>query len=416
MSVQYPDFATSAFLFPGVGAQQSDMFAAFRQFPAYRACLQEVSDLSDLNLDDIIHGAERDVLRQVRVAQLALTATTVAIARILREECGLLPEFVMGHSLGQYPALCAGGYLDLATVTRIVNLRSEAVESCARQYQQGEMCWILHLPADSVAQQVEVAREQDGIRIWLSAVDAFDQATISGEMAEIRRFAPRIEALGGLVYPLKIGGPFHSPLMAQARSQLDAGLTFLPAPDASRQLARLVCNVSGAELDSTGLHNAILDHLVSPVQWLRSMQYLAAQGVTRYLEISPKSVLAYLVDRAELPMRPLCAPQALANEVDALATAEQRRTRFYQQCCQHVYSTPLPRPLPALAPAAASQQLYTLRAELHRQLASQPANAAERELLYANTRQWLDQIEAGSGQSRALERQRLRSLYQSAER
>lgn len=412
MSVQYPDFASSAFLFPGVGAQQSDMFAAFRQFPAYRACLQEVSDLSGLNLDDIIHGSGRETLRQVRVAQLALTATTVAIARILREECGLLPQFVMGHSLGQYPALCAAGYLNLATVTRIVNLRSEAVESCARQYQQGEMCWVLHLPADSVAAQVAAAREQDGIRIWLSAVDAFDQATISGEMAEIRRFAPRIEALGGLVYPLKIGGPFHSPLMTPARAQLDAALDFLPPADPGQQLARLVCNVSASELDRSNLRSAILDHLVSPVQWLRSMQYLAAHGVTRYLEVSPKAVLAYLVDRAELPMRPLYGPQELADAVNTLATTAQRRSRFIQQCAQYVYGTPL---LPAQggSTSQAAQQLANLRSQLHQQLANQDAQL---ESLYSGTRQWLDGLETASGQSHALERQRLHSLYQSAGR
>ncbi|QDQ28737.1 ACP S-malonyltransferase [Chitinimonas arctica] len=406
----YLDSAKTVFLFPGVGAQQADMFAAFRSFPAYRACLDEVSDLSGVGLEDIIHGEGRQALGQVRVAQLALTATTVAIARILREECGLLPDFVMGHSLGQYPALCAGGYLDLATVTRVVNLRSEAVEACAGRYEQGDMCWVLHLPAETVIEQVAAAR-QDGITIFVSAVDAFDQATISGEMAEIRRFASRIEALGGLVYPLRIGGPFHSPLMAPARAQLDAALDFLPSPDAGRLHSRLVCNVGAGELAVDGLRSAILDHLVEPVQWLHSMQYLAGQGVTRYLEISPKSVLAYLVQRAELPLQPLYGPQELAGAVERLASAQSRGERFHQRCWQHLYG----EPLPVLEPAA-SRQLREIRSEVHKQLPAAPANAAERDFLYQRSLRWLELAEAGTGASREADRLRLHGLYQAAGR
>ncbi|MDK2123467.1 ACP S-malonyltransferase [Parachitinimonas caeni] len=405
------DSAKTVFLFPGVGAQQADMFAAFRDFREYHDCLSEVSDLSGVDLMAVIHGEQRDALKQVRVSQLALTATTVAIARILRQHCGLIPDYVMGHSLGQYPALCAAGYLDLATVTRVVSLRSEAVEACARRFEQGEMCWVLHVPAETVVQAVETARREEGIEIYVSAIDAYDQATVSGEMAEIRRFAPRLEAAGALFFPLKIGGPFHSPLMEAARAQLAAALDFLPDTTTDQRVSRLVCNVSAAELPMAGLKASILQHLVSPVQWLRSQQYLAGQGVTRYLEISPKAVQGYLVQRARLPMQPLCEPQALFSLQQQASSAERRAARFFQRCCFHLYS----EPLPALEDDAALQRLRQIRQEVKQRLAAAPATAEERRFLLQQTRQWLATIEAEAGVSRSLARQSLQCLYEATE-
>ncbi|WP_434627432.1 ACP S-malonyltransferase [Chromobacterium sp. CV08] len=406
------DSAKTVFLFPGVGAQQPDMFAEFRTYPEYRACLDEVSEQSGIDLHQAIHGERRDALKQVRVAQLALTATTVAIAAILRERCGLVPDFMMGHSLGQYPALCAAGYLDLGTLARVVSLRAEAAEACAGRFERGEMCWVLHVPAEVVAQEVERARADDGAAIHVSAVDAFDQATVSGEMAEIRRFAPRIEALGGLLYPLKIGGPFHSPLMAGARAQLEQALDFLPPADQPRPLlSRLVCNVSAAELPAAELKSSILRHLTSPVQWLRSLQYVADQGVTRYLEISPKSVLDYLTQRAGLPMRPLCEPQQLFGFVEQASDPARRRERFVRHCHSRLYGLRLPA-----VDAAAAQQLRRIREELRPRATGAPPTMAECDFLLQRVRQWLDIAEDGGEASLAMERLKLQRMYEAAGR
>ncbi|KUM02145.1 ACP S-malonyltransferase [Chromobacterium subtsugae] len=406
------DSAKTVFLFPGVGAQQADMFAGFRAYPEYRACLEEVSDLAGLDLDAVIHGGRRDELKQVRTAQLALTATTVAIARILRQRCGWMPDFVMGHSLGQYPALCAAGYLDLATLTRVVSLRAQAAESCARTFQQGEMCWVLHVPAETVEREVEKARREDGLKIYVSAVDAFDQASVSGEMAEIRRFAPRIEALGGLFYPLRIGGPFHSPLMEEARAQLEAALDFLPPADQPRPLlSRLICNVSAAELPASGLKDSILQHLTSPVQWLRSLQYAARNGVTRYLEISPKSVLSYLVQRAGLPMLPVCEPGDLLALAEERSAPERRREHFVRHCRSHLYG----EPLPAAVDEQAARQLRKIREEIGQRALGETPSREDCAFLLQRTRQWLEIAAAQGGDAPAMAQARLQSLYEAAE-
>ncbi|MDC9589592.1 ACP S-malonyltransferase [Xenorhabdus sp. XENO-10] len=413
------DSAKTVFLFPGVGAQQPDMFAEFKAYPEYRACLDEVSDLSQIDLFDVIHGERRDTLKKVRVAQLALTATTVAIANILRLHCGWVPEFMMGHSLGQYPALCSAGYLDLATLTRVVNIRSEVVEICARDYQQGDMCWVLHIPAEVVVREVDKARTDDGIAIYVSAIDAFDQATISGEMVDIRRFAPRMEALGGLVYPLKIGGPFHSPLMAEAKEKIDELLDFLPESGQQNPLlSRLVCNVSGTELPAENLKSSILQHLVSPVQWLPSLQYVAQNGVTRYLEISPKNVLSYLTQRSGLPMRSLWESGKMFTATQELSTRENRQEQFARYCCFHLYS----QRLPDIADPVALEQLHRIREEAKQMINGSRLNVEECDSLYQLTRQWLEIVETNRSfslfaeKTNFVEKAKLQSLFDAVRR
>jgi [acyl-carrier-protein] S-malonyltransferase len=406
------DSAKTVFLFPGVGAQRPHMFREFQTYPEYRACLEEVSDLSGVDLHEVIHGDQRDTLKQVRIAQLALTATTVALARILRHYCGLIPDFVMGHSLGQYPALCAAGYLDLATVTRIVSLRSEVVGTCAQRFKEGEMCWVLHIAAEVVVQEVEMARQRDGVAIYVSAIDAYDQATISGEMAQIRRFAPRMEAMGGLLYPLKIGGPFHSPLMAEAQAVLEPLLDFLDAAGQVAQISRLICNVTSAELSTERVKSSVLEHLVSPVRWLRSLQYVAEEGVTRYLEISPKSVLSYLTQRTGLPIRSMCEPENLFALTQELSTTESRLQQFQRRSYGHLYGSRLRD----IQNALAIEQLRRIRAEVRRRVKGSRANSEECDILHQCTQQWLDIVENQAGVALSVEKATLRSLYESARR
>ncbi|MDE9448292.1 ACP S-malonyltransferase, partial [Xenorhabdus bovienii] len=111
----------------------------------------------------------------------------------------------------------------------------------------------------------------------------------------------------------------HSSLMAEAKAKLAALIDFLPdRTPQNTPVSRLVCNVSGAELPVENLKSSILQHLISPVQWLPGLQYVAQNGVTRYLEISPKNVLSYLTQRAGLPMRSLCEPDELFTFMQTL--------------------------------------------------------------------------------------------------
>jgi hypothetical protein len=232
-------------------------------------------------------------------------------------------------------------------------------------------------------------------------------------MAEVRRFAPRMEAIGGLLYPLKIGGPFHSPLMMKARVMLEPLLDFLAgASDKVAQISRLICNVSAMELPAERLKAAILEHLVSPVRWLQSLQYLAEQGVTQYLEVSPKSVLSYLTQRAGLPMRSMCEPEGLFGFTRTHSSGDNPLQRFCSRSYGHLYGSRLPD----LGNASAIAQLRRIRDEVKRRISSSQPNREECGILYRCTRQWLDIVEAQAGIDFAVEKAALESLYQSARR
>lgn len=405
------DTARTVFLFPGVGAQQSNMFAAFETFPEYRDHLAEASDICGLDLRDVVHGSDGR-LADVRTAQLALTATTVAVAAILRDRCGLIPEFAMGHSLGQFPALCAAGHLAFGDTIRIVDVRAQVVRECAARFEAGEMCWVLRIPADEVARIISLARDIDGIPVHVSAIDAYDQVSISGEMAQIRRLAPRIEAAGGLVYPLRIGGPFHCPLMAPARAMLADRLGSLPVARDGAVISRLVCNVSGGELTSSGLETSILDHLISPVRWLDGLRFVARNGVARYLEISPKTVLHYLNARAGTPMRAVCDPADIASFVAANDHRTVRSRRLAASVFALLYGEPVGTAV-AVDPAA-RRLAGEIRTAFRDRTVGLPVDAIEPQLLFQTAKQWLDVVdprhEAG------IERARLRHLLQAAVR
>lgn len=406
------DTSRTVFLFPGVGAQQANMFAEFEEFPEYRERLVEASDISGVDLLDVVHGGSSERLTDVRTAQLALTATTVAVAAILRDRCGLIPDFVMGHSLGQFSALCAAGHLGFGDTVHIVDARAQVVRDCAARFEAGEMCWVLRIPAGEAESMVAAARERDGIDVHVSAIDAYDQVSISGEMAEIRRLAPRIEAAGGLIYPLRIGGPFHSPLMSPARAMLAERLGSLPVANDRALVSRLVCNVSGEELTSRELETSIFDHLISPVRWLQGLQFVARQGVTRYLEISPKTVLQYLNARAGTTMRAVCEPTELASLVAGNDTRIGRSRRLAASVFALLYGEPVAAGV--AADPDARRQADEIRTAFRERTAAQAIDALEPELLFQTAEQWLNII--GHGRGAQVERARLRHMLQAAVR
>jgi hypothetical protein len=272
------------------------------------------------------------------------------------------------------------------------------------------MCWVLHVAAEVVVDAVAHARN-DGMDIHVSAIDAFDQVTVSAQMSEIRRFAPRIEAMGGLLYPLKIGGPFHSPLMVKAKAMLQPLLKLTcEAASQAERISRLVCNVSGVELPAEHLESSILEHLVSPVRWLQGLQYLAEQGVTRYLEISPKSVLGYLTQRAGLPMRSMCEPDELFAFTRTHSSGDHRLRRFCSRSYGHLYGSRLPE----LENGSAIDQLRRIRSEVKRRVSSLQPSREECGILYRWTQQWLDIVASQAGVDFSVEKAALASLYDSA--
>ncbi|WP_433790757.1 ACP S-malonyltransferase [Actinoplanes sp. CA-252034] len=296
-----------AALFPGVGSQYSGMGRDLsRAHRIYRDTLTEASDVTGTDIVALCQEPDHaDRLNRQENAQLCLLAASVATYRVLTVECGVRFAWCAGHSLGEYSALCSAGVLSFADGLRLVAARARLIRSVADGL-DGTMMWVIGLDMAVVDNLCAQRRAADGIEVYVSAHDAPLQGTISGRTADLRAFAGDLEARGAVVYPLRMEGPYHSPMMRPAvapMAELLDGVAF-GAPTVP-----VLSTVDGGGYDDPGASAARLrDQLVSPVRWLDVQRRLARAGAGSAIEAGPGNVLSFLLAKA--------APQIRAWPVD----------------------------------------------------------------------------------------------------
>jgi len=293
----------TALVFPGQGSQAVGMGKALAEaFPAARQVFAEVDEALGETLSRVIfEGPEAD-LTLTSNAQPALMATSLAAFRALQSEAGLDiardAAFVAGHSLGEYSALCAAGSLTVADAARLLRTRGLAMQK-AVPVGVGAMAAILGLDFPQVsAIALEAAREfhLSGAICEAANDNGGGQVVISGTKDAVER-AMELARLKGAkrALLLPVSAPFHCTLMtpaAEAMAQALAGVTIRsPA-------APLVANFGAAPLtDPDALRASLVSQVTGTVRWRESVQFMAGQGVTRFIEIGAGKVLAGLVKR-----------------------------------------------------------------------------------------------------------------------
>ncbi|MDO8330854.1 MAG: ACP S-malonyltransferase [Fluviicoccus sp.] len=300
-----------AFVFPGQGSQQKGMLSdVAARFPVVAETFAEASAALGFDLWSLCQNDE-EALNRTENTQPALLTAGIALWRIWQAENGVQPSFLAGHSLGEYTALVAAGVLSLADAVRLVALRGRLMQD-AVPAGTGAMAAILGLSDDDVLAACREAAVE-------GVVDAVNfnspaQVVIAGEKAAVEaamRLATAKGAKRALILPVSV--PSHCSLMKPAAEKLAAALqdvTFnMPA-------IPVVQNVSARiEADADSMRQALVAQLYSPVQWVRSVEWLAAQGVTRTLECGPGKVLCGLNKRIHKGME--C--ESLENESSLLA-------------------------------------------------------------------------------------------------
>ena len=263
-------------------------------------------------------------LNDTRQTQPCLVTTSLACLHALRDEMArlgahLTPAFVAGHSVGEYAALVAAGALSLADAVRLVARRGALMAEAAVA---GGMEAVIGLERATIAEVVRAAGRDD---LVLANDNAPGQVVISGTdaaLAEVER--PLKEAGARRVIPLKVSGPFHSPLMADAGRALAAAFDSAAWHDADPPV---VSNVTGEpETDATRIRELLARQVSSPVEWVRSVERMVADGVTTFIELGPGAALSGMVRRIAPGVRTLnVADQAsLAATVEALAGVPAR--------------------------------------------------------------------------------------------
>lgn len=305
-----------AFTFPGQGSQTVGMGKAFAEtFVAARAVFAEVDDALSQKLSTLMFEGPEDQLTLTANAQPALMAVSLAILRVLEAEAGITPaknaRFVAGHSLGEYSALAAAGSLTIADTARLLRIRGNAMQAAVAPG-VGAMAALLGLDFDAAA---AVAQEASQGEICQAANDnGGGQVVVSGSKAAVERAVELAKTKGAKrAVMLSVSAPFHCALMKPAA---DAMAEALSKVKISAPVVPLVGNVTAAAgSDPEAIRHNLVTQVTGTVRWRESVAYMAAQGVTKFVEIGSGKVLTGLVKRiaAEAEGVSVSQPDDVAN-------------------------------------------------------------------------------------------------------
>lgn len=286
-----------AFIFPGQGSQSVGMGHALGEASAAaRAVFQEVDDALGQHLFRLMCDGPEDELQLTENAQPAIMANAVATLRVLERECGVRladkADFVAGHSLGEYSALCAAGAFDLATTARLLKLRGRAMQA-AVPVGVGAMAALLGADVERARAIAEAAAE--GEVCTVANDNDPSQVVISGHRGAIERAVALAKGMGAKrAMLLPVSAPFHCPLMQPAA---DAMRTALGEAALRAPLVPVYANVTAAPVaDPDTIRALLVEQVTGMVRWRETVAAMAEAGVERFVEFGGK-VLTPMVKR-----------------------------------------------------------------------------------------------------------------------
>ena len=280
-----------AFIFPGQGSQHAGMGCEFADhFPAAKAVFDAADDALGFALSALCFTGPDDELQLTANTQPAILTASIAAFRVLSEQ-GITPDFVAGHSLGEYSALVAAGSLTLTDAVKIVRRRGELMQE-AVPVGVGAMAAILGLDAAKVA--AACAAVAEGQICSPANFNTPVQTVIAGHKEAVERACAKCMEMGAKrAIPLKISAPFHCALMMPAQELLTPTLAATTFSDLSTPL---VNNVDAAIVTSGKVARAgLIRQVSSSVRWAESVETMIAQGVATFIEVGPGKVLCGLV-------------------------------------------------------------------------------------------------------------------------
>ena len=286
-----------AFVFPGQGSQVVGMGRALAEASAVaRGVFQEVDDALGQHLFRLMTDGPEDQLQLTENAQPAIMANAIATLRVLEQEGGIRladkADYVAGHSLGEYSALCAAGAIDLATTARLLRLRGQAMQA-AVPVGIGAMAALLGADVDKARAIAEAAAE--GEVCTVANDNDPSQVVISGHRGAIERAVALAKEMGAKrAVLLPVSAPFHCPLMQPAADAMERALddAGIEAP-----LVPVFANVSAAPVaDAATIRRLLVEQVTGMVRWRESVLAMAEIGVERFVEFGGK-VLTPMIKR-----------------------------------------------------------------------------------------------------------------------
>ncbi|MBA3717352.1 MAG: ACP S-malonyltransferase [Actinobacteria bacterium] len=299
-----------AFCFPGQGSLEAGMGREIARYaPAAMRVFDEGSEAAGIDLRRLCFEAPLEELVQTELQQPALVATSIAFLAVLREH-GIEPDYVVGHSVGEFAALVASRVLEIPEAIALVRERGLATAEAARE-RPGSMAAILGL-ADEVVE--DLCRQIDGV--WPANYNCPGQLVVSGEDPSVEecRWKAELEGAGRTV-KLKVSGAFHSPLVAKAAERLRPAIERVRF---SEPVAPFMSTVTARIEPVQRMGNLLVDQLTGPVKFTQAAQALVREGVRTFVEVGPGNVLSGLVRRIDENVKAISV-----NSVSALKKLEE---------------------------------------------------------------------------------------------
>ena len=278
-----------AFVFPGQGTQYEKMGEVLYSSVSCenKKIIDEIFENNE-EVKKVVFEGTKDELKDTKFAQPAIALFSVILTKLLKEK-GINPDFVAGHSLGEYSSLYAAGFLNEVDTLKLISARGKIMSEAKIE---GSMAAILGLPANEVE---NICSEIDGV---IEAVNYNEpkQTVVAGKKDAIEKSLEIFKEKGARrALPLAVSGPFHSSLMKPVAEVLKKEFENYSWNDAKTPI---VVNTTANILTSSNeIKNELYNQTFGPVKWVDTINKLSENGVTKIYEVGPGKVLAGLIKK-----------------------------------------------------------------------------------------------------------------------
>ena len=288
-----------AFVFPGQGSQYVGMgYDFYKEFAEAADVFHSAETALRYDLSSIIFKGPEEELNRTINTQPAILTTSFAIYAVLKAQGFPVPDFVAGHSLGEYTALAVAGGVELFEAVRLAHLRGKYMQEAVPEG-KGAMAAVLKLPPEKVEEACKLAQEVGVVEP--ANYNSPEQTVISGEREAVERASQIAKEMGGKVIPLKVSVPSHCSLMKPAADTFKLKLAQTPIRNLNLPIVQNY--TAKAHTLAPEIRENLYRQIFSPVRWYQGVLYMVEQGVDTFIEIGPKNVLSKLIQQTAPQVR-----------------------------------------------------------------------------------------------------------------